>query len=294
MNFLHNFHPQSTALHLGPIAVRWYGVLIVIGIFLGLFLVLRLAKKYGVKKDDVYDLVLYAVISSIIGARIYAVLLFLPFYLENPFEIIAVWHGGLAIHGAILGGIVGVLLYCKKKKQRFWMWADLMAPALILGQAIGRWGNYFNQELYGTPTTASWGIPIDVVNRVEGFTQFEFFHPTFLYESVLNFLIFAILMWMHVKKIKSSKKTSDERQVTSDKGLENYTSHVTRHTSLNGNIALTYLVLYSVVRIIMEQFRIDETPELFGVRIPIVVSLVTIVISGYFIFKKKDKLLNLG
>ena len=174
LNFLHNFLPDPILFHWGFLTVHWYGVLVVAGIIAGLLLVLRLAKQFNIKSDEVYDLAFYLIIFSLLGARLYAVLLEWPYYLKNPGEIIAVWHGGLAIHGAIIGGLLTLVVYCRlaslrgrsgRKKQNFWQWADLIAVAIPLGQAIGRWGNYFNQELFGRPTSLPWGIPILRQNR---------------------------------------------------------------------------------------------------------------------------------
>ena len=196
-NFLHTFQPQSIAFSVGSLAVHWYGICIVLGIVSGLSVALRVAEKYNIKKDDIYDVVFYVILGSLIGARIYAVLLFLPFYLKNPSEIIQVWHGGLAIHGAIIGGALTLLWYVRKKKKFFWQLADIFAPALALGQAVGRWGNYFNQELYGKPSDAPWAIPIELHNRVSGFEEVTYFHPTFLYESLMNFGVFLLLLLLH-------------------------------------------------------------------------------------------------
>ncbi len=261
MNFLHTFHPQSILFEIGFFKIHWYGLLMVIAIFIGIFIAVKLAKHYGFSKDNIYDLVFYLVIFSILGARIYAVLLFPSYYSQYPLEIFQVWKGGLAIHGAILGGIITLYYYTKRKKQSFWMWADILVVPLALGQAIGRWGNYFNQELFGRPTSLPWGIPIDAFYRGSAFLKYEFFHPTFLYESILNLLVFIILLSLHIYKIKKNRHPERAERVEG--------SHFKQQT---GSIVLLYLVFYSLVRIIMEQFRIDETPEFFGIRFPILVS----------------------
>lgn len=261
MNFLHTFHPQSILFEIGFFKIHWYGLLMVIAIFIGIFIAVKLAKHYGFSKDNIYDLVFYLVIFSILGARIYAVLLFPSYYSQYPLEIFQVWKGGLAIHGAILGGIITLYYYTKRKKQSFWMWADILVVPLALGQAIGRWGNYFNQELFGRPTSLPWGIPIDAFYRGSAFLKYEFFHPTFLYESILNLLVFIILLSLHIYKIKKNRHPERVERVEG--------SYFKQQT---GSITLLYLVFYSLVRIIMEQFRIDETPEFFGIRFPILVS----------------------
>jgi len=273
INFLHTFNPQPILFQLGFLKIHWYGVFIVLGIACGLFVVLKLAKKVSVSSDEIFDLGFYAIIFSLIGARVYAVFLELDFYLSHPFEIIAVWHGGLAIHGAIIGGVSTVLVYCYFKKKFFWLFADLVAPALALGQAIGRFGNYFNQELFGGPTNLPWGIPIALQNRPEQFLNFQYFHPTFLSESVLNFFNFCFLVFLFLV-IKGKYKVL---------GIK-----------YQGVIFLVYLINYSLIRICMEILRQDPTPEFFGVRLPILVSLLIIISSATFIiFKlKKPNFLN--
>ena len=199
LTFLHTFEPQPIILQLGPLALRWYGLLMVTSMIAGLLIVLRFARQEKIKSDDVFDLAFYLIIFSLLGARLYAVLLELPYYLNNPFEIIAVWHGGLAIHGAIIAGGLTLLVYCRKKRQSFWQWADRLVVALPLGQAIGRWGNYFNQELFGKPTDLPWGIPISPVNRPVEYLTSPYFHPTFLYESLLNLLNVGLLLFLFPK-----------------------------------------------------------------------------------------------
>ncbi|OGY45250.1 MAG: prolipoprotein diacylglyceryl transferase [Candidatus Buchananbacteria bacterium RIFCSPHIGHO2_01_FULL_39_8] len=282
----------------GFLRIYWYGLIIVLGVIVGLFVVLKLAKKFNISSDEVYNLSFYLIIFSILGARIYAVLLDLPFYLGNPFEIIAVWHGGLAIHGAIIGGLITLLIYStplppgeretkvsfplprwERIKERvkqnlaplsldllrkgrgglsFWQWADIIAPAIALGQAIGRWGNYFNQELFGTPTNMPWGIPIELNNRPLEYLNSQYFHPMFLYESVLDLLNFFVLLVLFYKLV--GKLASGQ---------------VSKWAS--GMIFLVYLINYSIIRIIMEFFRTDLTPIVGGVRLPIVVSTAVII-----------------
>ena len=248
----------------GLITVHWYGLLVVSGIIAGLLVTLRLAKKVNLTADEIYNLAFYLIIFSLVGARIYAVFLELPYYLAYPGQIIAVWNGGLAIHGALLGGILTLLLYCRRHRQSFWLWADLLAMALPLGQAIGRWGNYFNQELFGRPTDLAWGIPITPINRPVGYENFSYFQPTFLYESILNLLNFLILLVLFQQRKKWHLKT--------------------------GHLTLIYLINYSLIRIFMEFFRIDHTPLIFGIRVPVVVSALLIVASLSLIFFRRQKI----
>jgi len=139
-------------------SIRWYGVLIMAGVILGLFLAGREAKRQAVSIEFIYNLFFYLLISAIIGARLYYIIFSWYLYRDNMREIFAFWHGGLAIHGAVIGGIVTGLIYTRLKGFSFWLAADICAPSLILGQAIGRWGNFFNQEAFGRPTNLPWGI----------------------------------------------------------------------------------------------------------------------------------------
>ena len=157
----------------------------------------------------------------------------------------AIWQGGLAIHGAIIGGIATIIVYSYWQGKNFWQLADLSAPAIALGQAIGRWGNYFNQEIFGTPTDLPWGIPIALANRPFQYLSAQYFHPTFLYESALNLVNFGILFYLHYR-LKLKKP---------------------------GAIVLVYLFNYSVIRISMELLRTDAVPLFLGFRVTAVVSL---------------------
>ena len=254
INFLHTFVPQPIFFELGFLKIHWYGIFIVLAILAGMFVALRLAKAMGIKSDEVYNLGFYLIIFGLLGARVYAVMLDLPFYSQNPFKVIAIWHGGLAIHGVIIGGLLCLIIYCKKKKQSFFQWADLLAVILPLAQAIGRWGNYFNQELFGSPTKLPWGIPIDFVKRPLEHLSQTHFQPMFLYESILNLLNFAILLLLfYFLKLKQKIKP--------------------------GIIFLIYLINYSIIRIVMEFFRLDATPIILGIRLPILVSAGVIAIS---------------
>ncbi len=276
-NFLHTFHPNPILFTLGPVAIHWYGLLVVLGIVAGIAVATWLAKKYGIKSDQVIDLAFWLVIFGLLGGRLYAVFLFADYYFSHPLEIFAVWRGGLAIHGAIIAGAITLWVYAKKKQQSFWQWADIVVVALALGQAIGRWGNYFNQELFGKPTSLPWGIPIDIANRPQEFLQSEFFHPTFLYESLLNLVVFGILLTLHLRRIKKDCHPDPAAAGEGSPGLQ------------YGIIALIYLILYSAVRIGLEFLRIDETPAALGVRWPIVVSGMIILAAIWLMIQMRKK-----
>ncbi|MFA4941856.1 MAG: prolipoprotein diacylglyceryl transferase [Patescibacteria group bacterium] len=269
INFFHTFNPNPIFLSFGPLHIYWYGLFIVIGIMMALAIYLKIAPYYNLKKDTIIDLVFWAVIFGIIGARIYHVVLEWSYYYKYPLDIFKVWQGGLAIHGALIAGILVGWVFAKKNNLNFWLLAAVAAPGLALAQAIGRWGNYFNQELFGRPTDLAWGIPIDIMKRPLEYLSAEFFHPTFLYESTGNFLIFLVLIFFHIWIIKKKK-------------FDNFIYFL---------IFGLYLFLYSVLRFSLEFVRIDATP-VFGIfRFPqiasIIIVLLTFIILIYKI--KKDK-----
>lgn len=231
---------SAIAFELGPFTVRWYGILIVSGIIVAILMCRRLSAAYGYTLDDITDVALVAVPLGIICARAYYVAFSWGYYSLHPAEIIAVWHGGLAVHGSLLGGMLGLWLVSRHKRQPFRLWADIIAPGLILAQAIGRWGNFFNQEAYGYETDVPWAMFIDGAYR----------HPTFLYESIWDVLGCALLLglWRGWK----SRRT--------------------------GDVAAAYLIFYSLGRFVIEGFRTDSL--MFGpLRMAQVISIVGVVVG---------------
>lgn len=255
INLLHNFNPGPILVSFGPVNIYWYGIFIALGILTAILISFKLASFYNIAKNTIFDLAFYVIIAGLIGARIYYIFLELPFYLKYPLDIFKVWNGGLAIHGGLLAGILTLLYFTKKKKLNFWQLAAVCAPGLVLAQAIGRWGNYFNQELYGGPTGLPWGIPILPDNRITEYFNFSYFHPAFLYESIGNFLIFLILISIHVWIIKKHKLSN----------------------RIYMFVLGTYLSLYSVLRFFIEFIRVDNPIIFGGFKAPQIVSLAIIV-----------------
>ena len=267
--FWQNFFPQREILNLGVLTIHWYGVIVVLAILLGIWYALHLAKnRPALAQAKIDSLFFYLLIFSLLGARVYHVLFFgWQYYVNNFWEIFKIWHGGLAIQGAILASIITIYFWAKKntslakdgesrREINFWKITDWLAPGLALGQVLGRWGNYFNQELFGLPTFGWWRIPIASINRVEGYEDFIFFHPTFFYESILSLILFFILY-------KLTKKKFDL-----------------------GVITLLYLGGYSLIRFFLEFVRIDPAPMVFGLRLPQLASLAVIIISVVWLYKK--------
>lgn len=239
---------------MGPLPIRWYGFLIASAVLIGVTLSTYLAKRRGVNPDLISDLAIWLVVAAIPCARLYYVAFEWDKYKGNPAELFAIWHGGIAIHGAILGGIVAALIFARLNKIPFWQLADLVAPSLILGQAIGRWGNFFNSEAFGRPTDLPWKLYIPPIQRPPGYTQYEFFHPTFLYESLWNLSVFALLMFLFFRGLKGKPSLK------------------------LGTIFLVYWIGYSLGRFWIEGLRMDSL-MLGPLRIAQIVSLAGITIG---------------
>lgn len=218
-------------LELGPVSIYWYSVIILIAILVASYVFFKEAKKKNYDDKFYTNLIFYGIIFGIIGARVYYVLFNLDYYLSNPFQIIAVWNGGLAIHGGIIAGLIWFIYYCKKHKKNIFRVLDMAAPALIIGQAIGRWGNFFNSEAHGTIVTKEYleslHIPDFIINGM--YIKGNYYHPTFLYESFFNLIGFIILIVLSKKK-----------------------------NLKNGQIFGTYLIYYSILRFIIESLRTDS------------------------------------
>ena len=237
---------DPTAFRIGPLTIYWYGLLIVIGAVLAAVFATAEARRRGQDPEHVWNLLTWCLLLGIMGARLYHVFSSpaggftgWDYYRSHPIEIIAFWKGGfrgLGIYGASAGGLLAILLYARVSKLNFWRWADIVAPGVLLAQAIGRWGNYINQELYGPPTTLPWGITIDGLHRFGPYidlNQYPLdikFHPTFLYESLWNLLGFLLLFWL-ARRFASRLR--------------------------DGDIVAIYLLYYSIGRLWVEIFRPD-------------------------------------
>ena len=210
--------PGDTFLNLGFLTIRWYGLLISISVIIGIFLSKKLAKSRNIDPQYISDILPSLIISSIIGARTYYVIFEWRQYFGNNFltsfdifnnaiqipSFLAIWEGGIAIHGGLIGGFLSILFFCKSKNIHLKTFIDILIPSIILGQSIGRWGNFFNNEAFGIPTDLPWKLFIPIQNRPIEFINSQFFHPTFIYESLWNFLIFIILIIIFNKQSKNN------------------------------------------------------------------------------------------
>lgn len=257
-SFMHSYIPDPVVFSIGSFSLHWYGLLAAIGIASAWYIIERLQKTYNIV-EDLFPLFSGAVISGLIGARLYHVVNELTFYIEHPFNIVRVWEGGLALHGGIIGAALYACWWVRKKQLSFGTVADIFATGGIVIQIFGRFGNYVNQELYGKITDLPWSIPI-VAN--DGVT-ITYHHPTFLYEALLNTILFVVLLTLH--RLKLHGKISISR----------------------GTIFLVYLLVYSFIRGSIELLRIDATPIIGGVRLPILISICIIVLVVARLFYKE-------
>lgn len=250
--------PERVLLDLGVIRVYWYSILVLAGILAGFAFARRRTRQQGITEAVFVDVVFYSMIAGLVGARFWHVFVFQwAYYREHLVEIPQIWQGGIAIQGALVFGLVTLVILCHRKKISPWLMTDLLAPGVALGQAIGRWGNFFNQELYGKPTTMPWGIFVSEDQRVAGYESFSYFHPVFFYESILNLLLFVVLY-----------------------------SQLKRKRPI-GSVTIFYFVGYGVIRFFMDFVRIDPMPMFVGLRYSQWISLIFIIVSAiaYFLFR---------
>ncbi|HDT9319769.1 TPA: prolipoprotein diacylglyceryl transferase [Listeria monocytogenes] len=249
---------DPVAIQIGSISVKWYGVIIASAVVIALLLALSEANKRKIDKEIIVDLLIWAIPISIISARIYYVIFEWDFYKNNLGEIVKIWHGGIAIYGALIGAVLTAIIFSRIKKISFWQLADVVAPSLIIAQAIGRWGNFMNQEAHGAETTRSFleslHLPDFIINQM--YIDGAYYQPTFLYESLWNVLGFVILLIIRRTKIR------------------------------RGELFLGYVIWYSFGRFFIEGMRTDSL--MWGdFRVSQALSLLLIVLSiGIIIYRR--------
>jgi phosphatidylglycerol:prolipoprotein diacylglycerol transferase len=257
-----NFQPiDPVAFSLGPLQVHWYGVIIGVGIALALILAMREAERRGLQKDIFADLMLWAIPIAIISARIYYVIFEWDYYSQNPGDIPKIWNGGIAIHGALIGSVLTAYVFAKKRGVSFWKLADIAAPSIILGQAIGRWGNFINQEAHGGEVTRAFlenlHLPDFIINQM--YINGTYYHPTFLYESVWNLLGFILLLLLRRVNLR------------------------------RGEMFLSYVIWYSIGRFFVEGLRTDSLMLTENLRMAQTISIALIIGSVILIVYRRTK-----
>ncbi len=242
---------NAIALDLGFIQIYWYSVLIFIALFIGGILAINEGKKHNILDDFIVNLLFWGIPIAVIGARLYYVLFNLSYYQSNPIDIIKVWEGGLAIHGAIIAGVLWVIIYTIRYKVNTFRMLDIVSISLILGQAIGRWGNFFNKEAHGYEVTRTYLANLHLPNFIiEGMNIYgKYYHPTFLYESLWSFIGFiGLILYRNYRYIKI------------------------------GELTAIYLMWYSVGRFFIEGLRTDSLMW-HGYRVAQLVSIILFIIG---------------
>ena len=284
--------PGAIAFHIGPLTVYWYGIIIALAFLVGLFITLAIAKAdYGQKlkgegaepppetpfnsqvkdypedktREHIIDLSTLLLIGGIVFARLYYVIFNRNYYINHPLEIFMTWKGGLSIHGAIIGSILIIYFYTKRHKIALLKYTDLFAYGMIFAQAVGRWGNFFNSEAFGSPTDLPWKLYIPPANRPLKYMNFEYFHPAFLYESLWDIFVFIILITIVRKNKKETNKRLLAKGDNQDKKEKN---------EKNGSITFFYLILYSLGRFIIEGLRVDNIYVILGLPIAQFISII--------------------
>ena len=234
--------PGPIAFSIGPRDVHWYGIIIGLGIVCAYLFAEREIARRGGEKKHIESMLIPLVIAGVLGARLYYVLFNLSYYLARPLEILALWRGGLAIHGALIGGALAFFIYMRRHKLSWLLYADALMPGILLGQGIGRWGNFFNSEAFGGPTDLPWKLFIPENLRPAHYSAVEYFHPTFLYESLWNFVGFALLVILARKlypKIQAPVAASHSHRAP-------------------GIVFFAYCIYYSLGRFFIEALRTDS------------------------------------
>lgn len=241
------------AFNIGNLEIHWYGIIIAMGALVGVLMAMREATRRGIDSDNILDLVLIGVPVGLICARIYYVIFELPFYIANPGEIIKIWHGGIAIYGGLIGGFIVLVVLCLRRKISIWLMLDIAAPSVLLGQIVGRWGNFMNQEAFGAKTSLdflqSLHLPHFVIEQM--FINGAYRQPTFLYESFFNLIGLILILVLRYRK----------------------------HFYRVGEVFLSYLVWYPIVRFFVEGMRTDSLYIMPGVRVSQVLSLILLIFA---------------
>ncbi len=256
----------------GPFFVRYYGLILMTGALAAAFLSIYEARRWKLDPEFVWDALTWVLVGGIVGARIWHILTPPPsmvavgittrFYLTHPLDAVAVWKGGLGIPGAVIGGGLALYMFARRRGESFAVWADIAAPAIALGQAIGRWGNFVNQELYGRPTDLPWAIFIEPQNRVPGFEQFSYFHPLFLYESLWNLANMFFLLWV-------GRRFANRLY--------------------DGDVFLLYLITYPIGRFLLEFLRLDSS-QVAGLNAnQTLMALVALASAGLLFYRHRQR-----
>jgi prolipoprotein diacylglyceryl transferase len=248
--------PSESVLHLGPVPLHMYGLMLAIGVLVAVRVAEVRWVRRGHKAKEFSDLVVWIVVWGVIGARLYHVVTDYQLFEDDPLKAVKIWEGGLGIWGAVMGGAIAAIVLCRRRHLDLGDLLDSIAPGLVFAQAIGRWGNWFNQELFGAPTTLPWGLEIEVAKRPVEYVQYSTFHPTFLYESLYCLALGLVLIWVdHHVRLKKFQ------------------------------LFALYCMGYTGARFVFEEMRIDPAHTIGPLRVNAWVSIVVFVIAlGAFLW----------
>jgi phosphatidylglycerol:prolipoprotein diacylglycerol transferase len=294
--------------------VYFYGIIMAVAVFVGFLTSDYLYKKLiqisvvspsgeragergyvcNKKNNLILDISPYLIISGIIGARLYYCLVNYSYYIQNPLEIFFIRQGGLSIHGAIIAGALALFYFSKKHKIPFLCLTDIFLCGTILAQSIGRWGNFFNSEAFGLPCDLPWKLYIPISHRPLEYINFEYFHPAFLYESLLDLGIFVVL-FIVIRELEEGRKIGRlEGRLVNKISLSEYTQEHNSDNSLpsysptfqpSGLITSLYLILYAIARIFVEHFRIDSALNISGIPIAQIISFVMVMTGAFLLYR---------
>ena len=252
--------------HGGGFQIRWYGVLLALGVLVAGWIARREFRRRGIDPELAYNIAIWTVPFGLVGARLYHVITdWSAFSNGHWLDTVKIWHGGLGIWGAVLGGMLGTWIGCRRARLPFWVVADCIAPGLILAQALGRWGNYFNQELYGKPSSLPWAVKIDPAHRYAPYQADSTFQPMFLYESLWDLLVCGVLLWFSRRYWRQIRP---------------------------GTVFALYVALYSLVRLPLETMKIDPADHILGQRVNVWVAATTLVaglVAFVILFRRRDR-----
>jgi prolipoprotein diacylglyceryl transferase len=250
--------PGKFLLDAGPFHVRWYGFLIAVGVMLAIYLARREMRRRGIDPELAYPIAAWTVPGGIIGARVYHVITDWERFSGDVGNVVKIWEGGLGMPGVIVGGAIGAAVGARRAGLPVLVMFDCVIPGVLAAQILGRWGNYFNQELFGGPTDLPWGLEVDERFRPDAFASSETFHPTFLYESLANGVVLLLLYWL----------------------IRGYWRRIEP-----GSIFAAYLVGYGFVRFWVEGLRVDPAHEFGGLRLNQWVFLVVFLLAAAFLVR---------
>ncbi len=263
VGFLHVYEPSAVIFEAGSISIHWYGLLLALGIGIGYLVTRVIWLRSGKLGQELDELLFWLVLAGLIGARVVDVFFYEWWYFhDHLWEVLYIWQGGLAWHGGLLAGGLVMWRWARQKGYSFFKLLDVFAPGLALGQAIGRWGNYFNQELFGSPSNLPWSISISIANRPAGLVSYTHFHPTFLYES-LALCLLAYVLW-----------------------------HISKKVWPDGRLFSLYLICTGLIRLLLEFVRVDTQNTFLNLRAGLWLALVVFCLGVYLWVKSRQNKLS--